>query len=59
MLELVSVALILSGGAIFLLAFKPGYKKVAPIIAGILLLAAGFYLLPVKDHDEPDVYYRK
>ncbi len=59
MLELISVALILLGGAIFFQAFKPGYKKVAPIVVGTLLMAAGFYILPTPKDDQPEVYYRK
>lgn len=59
MLEFISVVLILVGGAIFMLAFKRGYQKIGPIIFGSLLIAAGFYLLPTADKNEPDIYYRQ
>ena len=59
MLEFVAVVLIFFGGAIFLLAFKPGYQKVGPIIVGALIIALGFKILPVQKKDEPEIYYRK
>ena len=34
MFEFFAVVLILFGSAIFLLAFKPGYQKIGPIIVG-------------------------
>lgn len=59
MFEFFAVVLILFGSAIFLLAFKPGYQKIGPIIVGVLIIALGFKILPAQKKDEPDIYYRK
>ena len=59
MLSLLSLILICFGGFTFLLAFKPGYQKVGPVIMGLALIALGFYILPVDNTDQPDIYYRK
>ena len=59
MLSMLAVVIIVLGCAIFLLAFKRGYKKIGPIVVGSILIAVGFYVLPVEHNDKPDTYYRE
>ncbi len=59
MLDLIAVFLIFFGGSVFWLAFKPGSKKIGPILLGSLLIAAGLAILPKDRHGEPDVHYRR
>ena len=59
MLTLLAIALISFGGFCVSLAFKKGYQTVAPLVAGLALIALGFYVLPSQHDDRPDVYYRK
>jgi len=58
-LTLIAIVLIFSGGAFLSMAFKPKYQKFGPLIVGIVLIAAGFYVLPTQSHDAPDAYLRK
>lgn len=59
MLTLLALVLISFGGLCVSLAFKKGYQTVAPLLAGLALIALGFYVLPPQSDDAPDVYYRK
>ena len=59
MLTLLALILISFGGLCVSLAFKKGYQTVGPLVAGIALIAAGFYVLPSQNEDAPDIYYRK
>lgn len=59
MLTLISLALMAFGGLCVSLAFKPGSRKMAALVAGAALISLGGYLLPEQVRDAPDVYYRK
>jgi hypothetical protein len=58
-LTLVAVIVLAFGIGIFSLAFKSGYNRIAAFVVGLLVIALSVYIMPHKDRDQPDVYYRK
>jgi putative Mn2+ efflux pump MntP len=58
-LKIIAVVLITFGGWVLSFSFKADYQKIGPILAGAIMIALGFYILPNQDKDQPDIYYRK